>query len=138
MVNLSFREGWLLPSLLAIICWGMWGFLAKFGTQRVTWQMMMIYFGACTLAIGIIAQPTVFQFDKYHLIALLGGLACAMGFAFFYIALSRGQATVVIPLTSMYVAVAAILAFILLAEPLSVKKVLGIVSAILAVILLTG
>lgn len=59
-----------------------------------------------------------------------------MGFLYFFNALSKGPATIVIPLTSMYVVISSILAFLFLAEPLSLKKVLGILFAIAAVIMM--
>ena len=128
--------GWLKPSLLALLFWGLWGFLTKLGAEKVPWQSTMLYFGGFTLLFALIAGPCRMQADSHHLWSLLAGIAGAVGFLFFFVALSRGPATVVIPMTSLYVAVAAILAFLILQEPLTVKKVLGIGCAIAAVILL--
>ncbi|HHE47288.1 MAG TPA: hypothetical protein ENL08_06280, partial [Bacteroidetes bacterium] len=72
------------------------------------------------------------------LIGLAAGLACAVGFMYFFIAMSRGSASVVIPVTSLYVVVASVMAFIILAGPLTLKKVMGIVCAVIAIVLLAG
>ncbi|MFH1861400.1 MAG: EamA family transporter [bacterium] len=128
--------GWLKPSLLALLFWGLWGFLTKLGAQKIPWQTMMIFFALCTLLLGIIAKPTQPRLDLWHGIGLAGGLAGALGFFYFYIAMARGSATTVIPLTSLYVAVASVLAFLLLSEPVTLRKILGIFAAIAAMVLL--
>ncbi|NQU05686.1 MAG: EamA family transporter [Calditrichaeota bacterium] len=138
MTDLPGGGGWLKPSLLALLFWGLWGFLTKLGAQKVPWQTMLIFFATGTLIIGLLAKPTFSGFGMYHLIGLAGGIACAIGFMFFYIAMSRGSASVVIPITSLYVVVTSVMAFIILAEPLTLKKALGIICGVIAVILLAG
>ncbi len=126
------------PSLFALFFWGLWGFLTKLGAEKVPWQTMMIFFAVCTLAGGLATGPIKMKMDAWHLIGLGAGIAGALGFVYFFLAISRGQASTVIPVTSLYVAVASILAFILLSEPLTLKKALGILSAVVAVVLLAG
>ncbi len=138
MTELFSEGGWLRPSLLALLFWGLWGLLTKIGADKVPWQTMLIFFSLGALMVGLIAKPTMPTLDRYHLIGLLAGISCAFGFMFFYIAIARGEASVVIPVTSLYVAVATIMAFLLLAEPLTIKKTLGILSAIVAIVLLSG
>ena len=130
--------GWLKPSLLALFFWGLWGFLTKLSAEEVPWQTTMILFGVCTLVIGAIAGPSKPQLDTFHFIALAAGIAGGVGFLYFFVALTKGPASIVIPLTSLYVAVASALAVILLSEPLTIKKILGILSAILAMVLLAA
>lgn len=138
MFTFSLGEGWLKPSLLALSFWGLWGFLTKLSADKVPWQTMMIYYAACTLLLGALAKPSPPVINLPHFIGLLSGLACAAGFLYFYIAMSRGPASVVIPLTSMYLAPASILAFVLLSEPVTLKKIIGVLCALAAVILLAG
>ncbi len=138
MIDLITGGGWLRPSLLALFFWGLWGFLTKLGADKVPWQTMMIYFGVCTFLGGLITGPLQFKLNTWHMIGLAAGLAGAIGFIYFFVAISRGPASRVIPITSLYVAVASILAFILLSEPLTLKKVLGILCAIVAMVLLSG
>ncbi len=126
------------PSLLALCFWGVWGFLTKLSADRVPWQTMMIFYAVSALIIGFLAKPSLPSGDIPHAWGLLAGFACAVGFLYFYIAMSRGPASVVIPLTSMYLAPASILAFLFLSEPVTLKKVLGILCAAAAVLLLAG
>jgi transporter family protein len=138
MLDLLTGGGWLRPSLFALFFWGLWGFLTKLGAEKVPWQTMMIYFAVCTLAGGLATGPIKIKMDTWHLIGLGAGVAGALGFIYFFLAIARGQASTVIPITSLYVAVASILAFILLSEPLTLKKSLGILFAVVAVVLLAG
>ena len=138
MSELFSGGGWLKPSLLALFFWGLWGILTKIGAQKVQWQTMLIFFALGTLVIGLLAKPEMHDFNRYHLIGLAAGIACAIGFMYFYIAMSRGSASIVIPITSLYVAVASVMAFIILSEPVTLKKVLGIICAIVAIALLAG
>lgn len=124
-----------MPSLLALFCWGVWGFLTK-AAGDVHWRTMMIFLGASTLIIALTAKPPKMVPDAYHIWGLLSGVACSFGYLFFYKAIEKGQATVVVPITSLYIAISAIFAFMILAEPLTFKKILGILFAIVAVVLL--
>jgi transporter family protein len=138
MLHLSGEEGWLKPSLLAILFWGLWGFLTKVAGAKVHWQTMMIFLSIATISIalfGKLQRPTL---DVYHVAGFASGIACALGYLFFYQAITKGQASVVVPFTSLYVAVSVILAFIILLEPITLKKLLGIACAVIAMILLTG
>jgi uncharacterized membrane protein len=107
-------------------------------SERVSWQTTMVFFALCSLILGSIWGPLKVKFDYYHLFSLLAGVAGAFGFLFFFQALSRGSASRVIPLTSLYVAISSGLAFIFLSEPLSLKKILGLFCAILAMFLISG
>ncbi|TKJ39137.1 hypothetical protein CEE37_12010 [candidate division LCP-89 bacterium B3_LCP] len=138
MMEILTGGGWLKPSLLALFFWGLWGFLTKLGAEKVPWQTMMIFFAVCTLAGGLATGPVKMKMDVWHLIGLGAGIAGALGFIYFFLAISRGEASVVIPITSLYVAVASVLAFIILSEPITLKKMLGILCAVIAVVLLAG
>lgn len=138
MLDSTGGGGWLKPSLLAIVFWGLWGFLTKLSGTRVPLQTMLIFLSLGTITIALIGKPDNIEFDLYHLAALASGFTCALGYLFFYKAITRGQASVVVPFTSLYVAIASILAFIILSEPITLKKLLGITFAVIAMILLSG
>lgn len=128
--------GWLTFALLALGAWGVWGFLTKVVAHRVSWPMMMLMFGAASLVLGIASVPGRPRLDASHGIGMAAGVAGAFGFYFFYRAIANGPATTVIPITSLYVAVAVILAFVFLGEPLTVKRAAGVGLAVAAVVLL--
>ena len=64
-------------------------------------------------------------------------LAMAVGLLFFFEALARGSATVVVPLTALYPAVAVVLSRIFLQEALTLRHLAGLALAMAAVWLLS-
>lgn len=70
-------------------------------------------------------------------LAFGSGLAAGVASVFFYMAMKRGPASVVMPLTGMYIVIPALLGFIFLKEPPTVTHILGLVCAGLAVFFLT-
>jgi len=119
-----------------MLFWGLWGFFTKVGADKVPWQTSLVYFGICMIVIGLIGGPSFKSFNTQHFFAIIAGITVSLGYLFFYIAITKGNATTVIPVTALYVAVAAILAFIFLSEPITLKTVLGIGCAIFAMMLL--
>ncbi len=73
-------------------------------------------------------QPTLFL--------ILAGLALSVGIISLYMALSRGPISTVSPLFGMNIAVVAILGFIILKEPVSLERIMGVILAAGAVFLL--
>ena len=69
--------------------------------------------------------------------ALGAGLAYGLALVFFFIALRRGPASVVVPLSGMYILIPAVLGFIFLKEHVTVPHILGLVCAALAVFFLS-
>tara|TARA_B100001013_G_C24219129_1_gene288531 strand:+ start:48 stop:464 length:417 start_codon:yes stop_codon:yes gene_type:complete len=68
---------------------------------------------------------------------LLAGVTLSVGIISFYIALSRGPASVVAPIFGMNLALVSIMGFILLGEPVNTTRVLGVALAAVAIMLLT-
>jgi len=70
-------------------------------------------------------------------LAVLSGLAAGVASVLFYVAIRRGPASVVMPVTGMYILIPALLGYVVLKEPVTVPHALGLVCAGLAVFLLT-
>ena len=68
---------------------------------------------------------------------LLSGAVLSISIISFYMALSRGPASTVTPLFGMNIAVVSVLGFLLLNEPINLVRVIGILMAAGAIILLT-
>jgi len=133
-------QDWQFLSLLTVIFWGSWGFLSKVATNKLNWSTMLVLFCLSTIVFIIIFSPDAFllRFDKSSLTGLVAGMFGAFGFCFFYMALQKGLASNIIPVTSLYIVVAVILAFVFLHEPFTVKKAIGILLAVVAIYLLSG
>lgn len=70
-------------------------------------------------------------------LAIISGLSAGLATVCFYLALKGGPASVVLPLTGMYIVVPAVLGYLLLREPLNVNHLFGIIFAVLAIIFLS-
>lgn len=73
----------------------------------------------------------------YVLYAIPVGIVSLIAIIAFYRALKTGPSSVVLPLTNMYVILPVLFGFIVLKEPVTPARVIGIVFAILAAILLS-
>jgi transporter family protein len=129
---------WRVLTILSILSWGIWGILSKYVGNKIHWGEIMVLLGIGTFLVVLVTTPTSFaiKFNVYSLIALIAGIFCALGYYFFYRALVRGEASAVIPISSLYIVVAAVLAFLFMNEPVTVKKIFGILSAMAAIALL--
>jgi bacterial/archaeal transporter family protein len=126
-------------AVLALLCWGAWGFLTKLvsrseSAQTITfWNTMASILPAVVFAF---AGPTRAGLKPTWLL-LVSGLAGGLATVFFYIAIRKGPAAVVVPLSGMYILVPAVLGYVLLKEPVTVSHVVGLACAALAVFFLS-
>lgn len=128
-----------LLSILALVLWGAWGFLAKTISARVSPQGLAFWSTLATVvpvAVFALTDRTG-KWVRPHPLALGSGLAYGLALVFFFLALRRGPASVVVPLSGMYILVPAVLGFVFLKEHISAAHVAGLVCAALAVFFLT-
>lgn len=133
---------WIIPSVMALILWGIWGFLAKLSSELVDWKKYMAVAGIIYLALSltlIIAYKIdLTQNVRGVLMSAAATIAGSIGTIFLYIALEREKASIVIPFTALYPAITAILSILLLGERPSLPQILGIFLACISVVLLAG
>ncbi len=77
------------------------------------------------------------MFNKYVLYSIPVGIISLVAMISFYKALKLGPSSVVLPLTNLYVILPVLFGFIVLKESVTVVRVIGIVFAVLAAVLLT-
>lgn len=138
-------ELWLVLSIIVIVVWGFWGFALKYASLSLEWYHVYVASAMGALSVYLIATLALAYLGKLSTpatlkglaVAVTGGLLGALGGLMLVVALRMGEASIVVPLTSVYPAVTAILSIILLGEDVTVKKILGVTLAILAVILLS-
>jgi transporter family protein len=132
----SLKMNWLGFSLLALGLWGVWGFLGKVAAQHL--PTSVTYLLAISGHLAVVAYllgrgigPVAWE--PWGVGAALGsGLAMAAGLLFFYEALGRGPAAVVVPLTALYPAVAVVLSCVFLQEALTLRQLTGLALALVA------
>ena len=132
---------WLGFSLLALGLWGVWGFLGKVASQHLpSQQVYLLAISGHLVVAGYLwaggLGPASWQ--PWGVGAALGaGLAMAVGLLCFFEALARGPATVVVPLTALYPAIAVVLSRVFLQEPLTLRHLAGLALALAAAWLLS-
>ncbi len=137
---MNFLNDWRFLSVMAIITWGLWGFFSKLSENYVDWKSTYALFCVSVLVLILIISPksiVVCWQSRHCIYGLAAGISCGLGCYFFYRALSKGNASAVIPITSLYVIVSVVLVALFLKEPITWKNVCGIFSAIVAVVLLS-
>ena len=70
--------------------------------------------------------------------AVLTGVSGLVGFLFYLTALRTGKASVVITLTALYPFLSTLLAFVILKEPISARKLVGFGFALVAIVLFSS
>lgn len=130
-------------AILVLLGWGTGGFIAKLAANRigsasVFWDLLG-YAAATILYTALILKPNhVAQADRGGIIlAILAGFIGSLGGVGFYLLMARKDASVVAPMTALYPALTALLAFVFLRETLTVTKVAGIILATIAMLFLS-
>jgi transporter family protein len=126
-------------SLIALIGWGLWGFGVKLSTRYLPAYANVFFTSAVSLVIlaGIVSINRGFVWNRYVWLTVPVAVLGTIALVAFYRALETGPASVVIPLTGIYIVLPAILGFVFLQEKMTWTKVTGIILAILAIIFLS-
>jgi transporter family protein len=121
---------------MALGLWGVWGFLGKVGARHLPPSLgyLLAASGHLVVVAYLLAGglgPVVWH--PAGIAAALGsGLAMAVALLFFFEALARGPATVVVPLTALYPAVTVVLSCLFLQEALTWRHAAGLALALAA------
>lgn len=138
----SLLSDWRVLSGIAILGWGLWGIMSKLALREIDWRVMLLFSSLASLplvfALGLGAFDWKFDKYVYFILAGIAGLGASAATLAFNRALQKGgPANVVVPLTSQYVLVIVIFSTIFFKEPLTWKRILGIIAAIVAIVLLS-
>jgi len=133
---------WFIPTLLALLLWGLWGFLSKIAntyiqaTDAYLYGVIGILIAGCIIALLMRFQPG----GNWRGVAfgIVSGIAMSFGAYFFYVALSRGSGAVVVTATALYPLVTLLLSYIILHEALTLRQWAGIGLAVVAIVLLSS
>ncbi|MHA1712384.1 MAG: EamA family transporter [Candidatus Freyarchaeota archaeon] len=132
---------WLLLCLLTMLCWGLWGFFIKMAASHFTWQQIFIIRSIVTFLATVLVYMTLKPRIDVHSpglgYTLMAGTAGTIALLAFYMALERGKAIIVVPLTSLYPVVTVVLSYLILQEKVTPMKGLGILLALIALILIS-
>ena len=134
-------RAWLLNSMSAVVCFGLWAFLPKIAVKYISPKSALVYEVMGGILVAIIVWSTISKGMVYDIRgiapAFLTGVIGYVGMLFFLNAVNMGKVSVIASLTAVYPAVTIILAMILLKEKLSYIQCVGIFLAITGVALLS-
>ncbi|MEN3046129.1 MAG: EamA family transporter [Candidatus Hydrothermales bacterium] len=127
---------------ITLLGWGLWGFFSKISTKFFKWYeyyifstIISLFFSLCLFFAFRNEISLKIEGILYLFLALFTG---STGTITFYLALTKGKASIIVPLTSLYPAFTVILAKFFLKEELTLRKSLGIILAIIAIFILSS
>jgi len=134
------KFSWYWASLLVILAYGLWGFFAKLATLfipfRTLWLLEIVGMAATVPFYFALRSPGGTLAPQGVVFGLLAGVVASVGTLFFALAVSRGKASVVVPLTALYPVVTILLGIAVLQERLRLTQSIGVGLAVLASLLL--
>lgn len=133
---------WFLYAVISLFLWGLWGVFSKIANLYLPSWVIFVTEALVYVVVGSL----VWSLQRFALPWSLPGLAAALaaglcgggGLFFFLKALANGPAAVVVPLTSLYPLITVVVGVTFLAETLTLRHLLGILAASLAVWLLSN
>ncbi len=124
---------------IALIGWGFWAIGSKLLSQHlnaINLSFWISFWSLFFLVIFLCFKRTL-VFKQFSLYAIPVGFVSLIAILAFYKALKIGPASIVIPLTNLYVLFPVLFGIILLKEAVNVQRIIGIIFAILAAIFLS-
>ncbi len=131
--------GWLLPTLGYVLTVGLLGVTSKLALRDMSWQELMLWLpiSYVVYAVGLALSGTRFQTGDgagwAALTSIFGGTAVVL----LFVALSRGDASRVVPVSSIYPLVTVVVSVIFLSERFTATRGLGAALAVVGVVLLS-
>ena len=126
--------------MLALLIWGVWGFLGKIVLNTLDWRVVYVMGGIGQLVVYLtffcIERPVLTFGNGFYYTLIFGALGVLANIPF-YQALSLGKASTVVPLTNLFPVVTVLLAVVVLKEQVTLTQGIGVVFAVIAVILIS-
>ncbi|HET8708155.1 MAG TPA: EamA family transporter [Pseudomonadales bacterium] len=119
------NQGWVY-AVLALLCWGIWGFLPKLAVSELDPRSVMLYQALGVTAVGLVLLA-VNGFPQWNQngasYAFVTGVFGILGSLFFVRALSgEGKLSIFVTFTALYPVISVALAVFILRENLSFKQ----------------
>jgi bacterial/archaeal transporter family protein len=135
-------KDWLLPTLGALLFWGLWGFIPKLTTQFLAPSSAIVYEVVGGLLLGVVMLSRLQFQPEVHphgiALAITTGMLGFLGAFCFLTAVSRGPVTLVATVSALYPVVSVLLAISFLHEALTLRQGAGVILALIAMILIAA
>jgi transporter family protein len=133
--------GWV---VIAMVGYGAMAAVLKVALRSIPPEVAVIINNFILVGAGILFAayrgvkiPDHLSLNLPTLLLVVSGLLLSVSIISFYMALSRGPASIVVPIFGMNIAIVSILGFMVLGEPVNASRVLGIAMAGGSIFLLT-
>ena len=139
VTSMEIFKDWRLLIVTYIFMMGIWGVLIKIASTNLNpYTISFVALTSAWVTVGAISFSKLnWQSNFGVALAVLCGCMGGISSLLFYHVLKTAPASVVIPISSLYIVVTVILSFLFLGEPIGVKKIIGIVLGLVAIKLLT-
>jgi bacterial/archaeal transporter family protein len=142
-------KSYLLWAGIGMIGYSVAALLVKLATQSGRFSSYFVLMVSSAMVVATSTTITILRGDMKAfsrnnfgstdgLFALGTGVALVVAVVFYFLALSEGPASVVVPIYGMFIVGGAVLGLIFLHEPFTLRKALGIVLAAISVYLIAG
>jgi transporter family protein len=131
---------WRLLIVIYILLAGVWGTLVKVASDRLNpFTISFVVSTSAWLTVAAVALPRLdFQNKTGVWLAAVCGLMGGFLVIIFYSVLKQAPASVVIPVSTLYVLVTVVLSYLFLGEAITIKQLAGIVLGLVSIYLLTS
>jgi transporter family protein len=135
----EFFQNWRIWMIVYLVLLGVWGVMVKVASVRLNaLTVTFVSTTAAWLTVVFFSLPRLNFSSRFGVsIALLCGVIGGITSIIFYGVLKYAPASIVIPLTTLYILVTVVLSYALLGETISLRQAAGILLGIAAVFLLT-
>lgn len=124
---------------LCLLFWGLATFVMKLAGSRLDPVTTVVCNAIGYLLIGAVLLPKAsLALTPGHFMGVGISLLFMLGNLFFYKLAQTEQLTTIAPITALYVTIPILLGFLVLREPITLRKCLGIALALVAIYLLSS
>lgn len=118
---------WMLPSLAYVVSLGALGITSKFALRTMPWQVLIICAALAYVVTSIVLLAAGVELTIEPAVgwALLAGALAVLGLSLFNIALERGSASLVVPITASYPLAGTLMAAVALSERITAVRAGG-------------
>lgn len=139
----AITSSWMLLSIATVILWGSWGLQSKLIVDRISPWINQVLFsiGLLPLMVWMLfwknLRKAAGEPKKGAAYGLLTGICGGLGNVTFYLALSRGKASLIVPMVGLAPLITVVLALAVLKESINRTQVAGVVLALASIYLLS-
>jgi transporter family protein len=127
--------------MLALVSWGVWGFFMKLASRHYEWHHILLLSSLFTFIFSAMVQlyfRSGIRLESLGFLATFVASLCGfLALVGFFLAMERGEASIIVPLTALYPVITVLLSTLLLGERVTMLQGVGITLAILAVLLVS-